>query len=55
MVIDDAVVIDYRISDDQRVGLDTQGQESTLRWMGKRAASLTRTMKRAADIARLLV
>jgi hypothetical protein len=55
MVIDDAVVIDYRISDDQRVGLDTQGQESTLRWMGKRAASLTRTARRAADIARLLI
>lgn len=55
MVIDDTVVIDYRVSEDQRVGLDTQGQESTLRWLGTRAASVTRTAKRAADIARLLV
>jgi hypothetical protein len=55
MVIDDAVVIDYRISDDQRVGLDTQGQESTPQWVGSRVTSLTRTTKRAADIARLLV
>lgn len=54
MVIDDAVVIDYRISEDQQVGLDTQGQGSTLRWVGTHAASLIRTAKRAADIARLV-
>lgn len=55
MVTDDVVVIDYRLSDDQRVGLDTQGQESALRWWGSRAVSLTRTAGRAVDIARLLI
>lgn len=55
MVIDDAAMIDYRISEDQRVGLDTHRQESTMRWLGTRAASLTRTAKRAWDITRLLV
>jgi len=54
MVIDDAVVIDYRITDEQQVGLDTRGQESTLRWWGSRAMAIRRTAGRAFDIARLL-
>jgi hypothetical protein len=55
MVIDDAVVIDYRISDDQRVGLDTQGQHPTASWLLTRARTLGRTARRGMDIARLLV
>jgi len=55
MVIDDAVVIDYRVSDAQRVGLDTQGQHSAQEWWGTRVRNLGRTARRGADIARLLL
>lgn len=55
MVIDEDVVIDYRVSDTQRVGLDTQAQGIPREWWLSRVQNLGRTVRRSADIARLLL
>ncbi len=52
-VADPTVVIDYRISLDQEIGLDTAGQEKQFRWLGSKARSLGSTAQRARDVSRL--
>lgn len=54
MVIDDEIVVDYRLSGGQHVGLRTQGQESAGRWMRMRISSFSRTVNHAIDLVRLL-
>ncbi len=51
---DETVVIDYRVTADQQVGLDTQGQDDPKRWLLRQAGDLGRTAKRSADLLRLL-
>ena len=52
-VADPTVVIDYRISFEQQIGLDTAGQEKQFRWLASKARSLGSTAQRARDVSRL--
>jgi len=54
LVIDDAVVIDYRISDQQQVGLDTGHQHSGREWLLHKARQSGRSVARVRDLSRLL-
>lgn len=54
LVIDDVIVIDYRITDHQQVGLDTRGQESRGAWLAQRGRSLPETLRRSSDLASLM-
>lgn len=51
---DETVVIDYRVTADQEVGLDTRDQDDPKRWLLRQAGDLGRTAKRSADLLRLL-
>lgn len=51
---DETVVIDYRVTADQEVGLDTRDQDDTKRWLLRQAGGLGRTAKRSADLLRLI-
>lgn len=50
---DCAAVIDYRLSDDQQVGLDSRDQESPVRWLRGRARHLGTTVRRVRDASGL--
>jgi len=53
-LIDPTVVIDYRVTSDQQVGLDTRDQDDPKRWLLRQAGDVGRTAKRSADLLRLL-
>lgn len=54
MLLDPTIVIDYRLTDTQQVGLDTQGQHAGARWLARRVTTAGRTVRRAGHLARLL-
>lgn len=54
LVIDNAIVIDYRITDLQQVGLNTHGQESRGTWFSQRLRSLPSTLRKSIDLASLM-
>lgn len=54
LVIDSTPVIDYRISADQQVGLDTADQDRGLRWWSGKAKTGISSAMRARDLARLV-
>ena len=54
LIIDPTVVIDYRVSRAQRVGLDTGNQHSRSSWLLSKARNSTRTVSRGRDLGRLL-
>ena len=51
--LDSTPVIDYRISPDQQVGLDTADQGDGKRWLRNQISHLGRTTARAKDLSRL--
>ena len=54
MLLDSVPVINYRISPEQRVGLDTQAQhQSTKDWVSHHMGNTGRSIKRSADLALL--
>ena len=53
-VADQEAVIDYRLSPDQEVGLDSALQNESARWFAKKARSLGGTAGKARDLARLM-
>ena len=53
LALDPTPVIDYRISPDQQVGLDTADQGDGKRWLRGRIKHLGRTTARARDLSRL--
>jgi len=54
IAIDPTVVIDYRISPDQQVGLDTNHQGNPITWALKKITQAPTTFKKMRDIANLL-
>ncbi len=50
---DTTAVIDYRLSPDQQVGLDTADQDAPRRWVGRKARQLRTTARRARDLSSL--
>lgn len=54
MAIDSVVVIDYRLSPDQQVGLDTAGQHNPLAWITNKIKHAPHTVHKMRDIAQLL-
>lgn len=50
---DETVVIDYRLSPDQQVGLDTADQGAPSRWLVGKARRLRTTARRSRDISTL--
>jgi glycosyltransferase involved in cell wall biosynthesis len=54
MWIDQELVIDYRVSSDQQVGLDAAGQGSTAYWWTKKLRDLPSTARKMKDISRLI-
>lgn len=56
LVIDPTVVIDYRVSDGQQVGLATQHQEAdAIGWLMHHGKQLVRTTQRMIDLAPLFM
>lgn len=56
LTIDPTVVIDYRVSDAQQVGLDTSAQDAGAPgWLLHHAAHLVRSSRRAIDLAPLFL
>lgn len=53
-IVDPTPVIDYRVTPDQEVGLDTAAQDQALTWWLSRARNLGYSAGRAQDIAKLL-
>jgi hypothetical protein len=54
MWVDSEIVIDYRVSPNQEVGLDTAGQGSGFNWMWRKVTNLPSTIRKMKDIAQLL-
>ena len=54
LMIDTTPVIDYRISVNQRVGLETAGQESAVRWSRNKVKTLGVTSRRLGNLTRLI-
>lgn len=52
-LLDSTAVIDYRISSDQQVGLDTADQHEPTRWLIRKARNFRRSAGRARDFTRL--
>ena len=52
--LDPTAVIDYRVSDDQQVGLDSRDQDSPGRWFRGKARTLGTTTKRVRDASGLV-
>lgn len=50
MVIDNTIVIDYRITDDQQVGLDDQDQKAPLTWARRKVATAPQTLRRTWQV-----
>lgn len=54
MAIDPTIVIDYRLSPDQQVGLDTQHQGNPIKWALNKISQAPTTFKKMRDISKLL-
>jgi glycosyltransferase involved in cell wall biosynthesis len=54
MWVDSEIVIDYRVSPNQEVGLDTAGQGSRINWLWRKVTNLPSTIRKMKDIAQLL-
>lgn len=54
MWVDPELVIDYRVSPDQQVGLDTGGQGNTASWLGRKLRNLPATGRKMKDISQLI-
>lgn len=54
MAVDPTVVIDYRISPEQQVGLNTNNQGNPIKWVAKKITETPTTLKKMRDIANLL-
>jgi glycosyltransferase involved in cell wall biosynthesis len=54
MWVDSELVIDYRVSPDQQVGLDTAGQGNSAFWLGRKLRELPMTARKMKDISQLL-
>jgi glycosyltransferase involved in cell wall biosynthesis len=54
MWVDPELVIDYRVSADQQVGLDTAGQGNNATWFGRKLRELPMTARKMKDISQLL-
>lgn len=54
LIIDSEVVIDYRISREQQVGLDRADQDNSRRWLTNKVTNLSRTARRSSDLLRLI-
>lgn len=53
LVIDPNAVIDYRLTDEQEIGLESAAQEASIRWFTRHFGNARRTGRRAADLTRL--
>jgi glycosyltransferase involved in cell wall biosynthesis len=54
MWVDPELVIDYRVSPDQQVGLDAAGQGNNATWVGRKLRELPTTMRKMKDISQLI-
>jgi glycosyltransferase involved in cell wall biosynthesis len=54
MWVDPELVIDYRVSPDQQVGLDAAGQGNSATWFGRKLRELPMTARKMKDISQLL-
>ena len=54
MWVDPELVIDYRVSPDQQVGLDAAGQGNTASWLGRKLRNLPETGRKMKDISQLM-
>jgi len=54
MWVDPELVIDYRVSPDQQVGLDAAGQGNTASWLGRKLRNLPETGRKTKDISQLI-
>jgi glycosyltransferase involved in cell wall biosynthesis len=54
MWVDPELVIDYRVSPDQQVGLDAAGQGNTASWLGRKLRNLPATGRKMKDISQLI-
>jgi glycosyltransferase involved in cell wall biosynthesis len=54
MWVDPELVIDYRVSPDQQVGLDAAGQGNTASWLGRKLRNLPETGRKMKDISQLI-
>ena len=52
--IDPEIVIDYRVTSQQQVGLDTGGQHNPVAWAWTKVRHLPTTVAKMKDIAKLL-
>lgn len=52
--LDSTPIIDYRLSPDQQVGLDTADQENGTRWITRKLSEATVTTRKVKDLSRLL-
>ena len=53
LMLDDAVVIDYRVSDDQQIGLDSGAQDRPVAWAAAKVRDVPRSLRRVRDVSRL--
>jgi glycosyltransferase involved in cell wall biosynthesis len=54
MWIDPELVIDYRVTPEQQVGLDTADQGNTAKWLGRKLRQMPTTARKMRDISQLL-
>jgi len=54
MWVDPELVIDYRVSPDQQVGLDAAGQGNNATWFGRKLRNLPTTGRKMKDISQLI-
>lgn len=54
MWVDPELVIDYRVSPGQQVGLDTAGQGNTASWVGRKLRELPTSARKMKDISQLI-
>ena len=54
LALDEAPVIDYRLSENQQVGLSAGDQDDPRRWLAMKARRSGRTLSRARDLTRLI-
>jgi glycosyltransferase involved in cell wall biosynthesis len=54
MWVDPELVIDYRVSPDQQVGLDAAGQGNNATWFSRKLRELPTTMRKMKDISQLI-
>jgi glycosyltransferase involved in cell wall biosynthesis len=54
MWIDPELVIDYRVTPEQQVGLNTADQGNTAKWLGRKLRQMPTTARKMKDISQLL-